>query len=73
VNATVRPHYPRERPGTHCIRGWDWTGAENLAPTRMRSLDRPARSESLQDTTTPARGYEDVMFQRGERKREDGA
>ena len=24
-----------------------WTGAENLAPTRIRSPDRPARSESL--------------------------
>ena len=22
VNATPRPLYPRERPGTHCIRGW---------------------------------------------------
>ena len=31
--------------------GWDpgpvWMGAENLAPTRIRSPDRPARSESL--------------------------
>jgi hypothetical protein len=24
-----------------------WTGAENLAPTEIRSTDRPARSESL--------------------------
>jgi hypothetical protein len=24
-----------------------WTGAENLAPTEIRSPDRPARSESL--------------------------
>ena len=24
-----------------------WTGAENLAPTRIRSPDRPARSKSL--------------------------
>ena len=22
VNATPRPLYPRERPGTHCIGGW---------------------------------------------------
>jgi hypothetical protein len=22
VNATPRPFYPRERPGTHCIGGW---------------------------------------------------
>jgi len=31
--------------------GWDpgpvWTDAENLAPTRIRPPDRPARSESL--------------------------
>jgi len=31
--------------------GWDpgpvWTGAENLTPTRIRSPDRPARSQSL--------------------------
>ena len=26
-----------------------WTGAGNLAPTRIRSLYRPVRSESLQD------------------------
>jgi len=24
-----------------------WTGVENLVPTRIRSLDRPARSQSL--------------------------
>jgi len=22
INATPRPLYPRERPGTHCIGGW---------------------------------------------------
>jgi len=32
-NATPRPHYPRERPGTHCIKDWVgprpvWTDAE---------------------------------------------
>ena len=37
-NATTRPLYARERPGTHCIGGsvgprGVWTGAENLAPT----------------------------------------
>jgi len=40
--------YPRERPGTHCTGGWwasglVWRGAENLAPTGIRSPDRPAR------------------------------
>ena len=44
VNDTPQPLYPRERPGTHCIGGWvglraGWTGAENLAPTGIRSPD----------------------------------
>ena len=30
-----------------------WTGAENLAPTRIRSPDRPARSESLYRLSYP--------------------
>ena len=30
-----------------------WTGAENLAPTWIRSLDRPARSESLYRLSYP--------------------
>jgi len=47
VNATPRPLYLWERPGTHCIEGWVWAGVENLAPTGIRSPDRPARSESL--------------------------
>jgi hypothetical protein len=49
-NATPRPPYPWKRPGTNFI-GWApasvWTDAENLAPTGIRSPDRPARSESL--------------------------
>ena len=52
VNATLQPLYPWERPGIHCIGGWvgpktGLDGAENLAPTRIRSSDRPARSESM--------------------------
>ena len=31
-----------------------WTGAENLAPTEIRSLDRPARSQSLYRLSYPA-------------------
>jgi hypothetical protein len=31
-----------------------WTGAENLAPTRIRSLDRPTRSQSLYLLSYPA-------------------
>jgi len=49
VNATHRPLYHRERPGTRCIGSWVdpgpvWKGAENLARTGIRSPDRPARS-----------------------------
>jgi hypothetical protein len=37
LNATFRPLYPRERPGTHCTGGWcvsgsDWMGPESLPP-----------------------------------------
>jgi hypothetical protein len=31
-----------------------WTGVENLAPTRIRSPDRPACSESYTDWAIPA-------------------
>jgi hypothetical protein len=52
VNATPMPLYPRQRPGTHCVGGWvglraGLDSAENLAPTGIRSPDRPARCESL--------------------------
>jgi len=52
VNATLRPHYPREPPGTHCIEGWlgPGTGLDgwgNLAPPGFDSRNRPARSKSL--------------------------
>jgi len=62
VNATPRPLCPRERPGTRCIGGWIypwpvWTGAENFAPTGIRSLDRPARSESLYRLSYPSPHY----------------
>ena len=35
--------------------GQGWTGAENLAPTGIRSPDRPARSESLYRLSYPGR------------------
>jgi hypothetical protein len=47
VSLTPRPLYPQERSGTHCTEGWVWTGTENPSPTRIRSLDRPVRSQSL--------------------------
>ena len=53
VNATPRPLYPGEKDQVSIVQeaGWApgpvWTGAENLAPTGIRSRDRPACSESL--------------------------
>jgi hypothetical protein len=44
VNATTRPLYLRERPGTHCTGGWV---SLRVAPTGIRSPDRPARRDSL--------------------------
>jgi len=57
--ATTRPLYPRERPGTNCTGGWMdhrapvWTGAQNLAPTGIRSPDCPFHSESLYRLSYP--------------------
>ena len=53
--STPRPgrFTPGERDPVPVVQeaGWApghvWTGAENLAPTGIRSPDRPARSESL--------------------------
>ena len=50
---------PREKLGIHCTGGWVgprqvWTGAENLAPTGIRSPDRPACSQSLYRLSYPA-------------------
>jgi len=40
------------------VAGWApgpvWTGAENLTPTGIQSLDRPARSQSLYRLSYPA-------------------
>jgi hypothetical protein len=58
INATPRPLYLRERPGTHYTRGCldpraGLDSAENLAHTRIRSPDRPARKESLYRLSYP--------------------
>ena len=58
INATSRPFYTQEAPGTHCVGGLVgpgpvWTSAENLAPTGIRSSDRPASSESLYRLSYP--------------------
>jgi len=52
VKATPRPLYPGKDPVSSLYEaGWApglvWTGAETLAPTGIRSSDRPAHGESL--------------------------
>jgi hypothetical protein len=39
-----------------------WTGAENLAPTGIRSPDCPARSQSLYRLSYPAHTFNDNVF-----------
>ena len=57
VSVTPRPLFT---PGKDLEReaGWTpgpvWTGEENLAPTRIRSPDRPARSQALYRLSYPA-------------------
>jgi hypothetical protein len=58
VNATPRPVYPLKGPVTHCIKTWvspwtDWMGAENFAPTWIRSSDCPARNQSMYRLSYP--------------------
>jgi hypothetical protein len=67
VNATPRPLYPRERPGTHCIlAGWVlgsvWTDAENLAPTGIPSPDR--QDTAFCSTFAPRRDQVVIGFRR---------
>ena len=53
VSVTPRPLFTPEKDPVPIVQeaGWApgpvWTGAENLAPTRIQSPDRPARSQSL--------------------------
>jgi hypothetical protein len=50
VNATPRPLYPREWPGTHCLGGWVGPGsglAWKISPHRDSKPDRLAHSELL--------------------------
>ena len=42
-----------------------WTGAENLAPTSIRSQDRPARNQSLyllRNPGPPSNAYTDIIL-----------
>jgi hypothetical protein len=55
-----RPHFPPGKDPVPNLQeaGWAsgsvWTGAENLAPTGIRSPDRPARRQSLYRLRFPA-------------------
>ena len=60
VTVTPRPHLTPGKEPVPIIQepGWAsgpvWTGAENLAPTGIRSPDRPARRQSLNRLRYPA-------------------
>ena len=60
VNCTPRPLFTPGKDPVPIVQeaGWApgpvWTGAENLAPTGIRSPDRPARSQSLYRLGYPA-------------------
>jgi hypothetical protein len=59
VNSTIRPLYPPGKDPVPIVyeAGWApgpvWTCAENLAPTGIRSPDRPTRSESIYRLSYP--------------------
>jgi hypothetical protein len=55
VNATPRPLYPRERPGTHCIGGWvgPWAGLDRGGKSRPHRNSIPGPS-SPQRVAIPA-------------------
>ena len=60
VSVTPRPFFTPGKDPVPIVQeaGWApgpvWTGAENLAPTGIRSPDRPARSQSLYRLRYPA-------------------
>jgi hypothetical protein len=61
VNATPQPLYPRERAGTHCIRGWvgpraGVDGCRKSRPHRHSIPGRPARSEVIHRLRYPGSG-----------------
>ena len=59
VNVTLRPLYPRKDSLPIVLEaGWAsepaWTGAENLAPTGIRSPERPTLASRYTDYAMPA-------------------
>jgi hypothetical protein len=69
VSVTPRPLFtPGKDPVPNVQKaGWAsgpfWTGAENLAPTGIRSPDRPARSQSLYRLRYPAHNISPRLVQ----------
>ena len=61
VSSTPRPYFTHRKDSVPIVQeaGWApepvWTGAENLAPTGIRSPDRPARSSVAIATELPGR------------------
>ena len=66
VSVTPRPLFTPGKDPVPIVQdaGWApgpvWTGAENLAPTRIRSPDRPVRSQSLYRLSYPAHALDRV-------------
>ena len=59
-NTTLRPLYPRERPGTLCTGGWvgpraGLDGSGKSRPYKIRSPDRLARIQSLYRPSYPGK------------------
>ena len=72
VNATPRPFNPRERPGTHCIRGWvdpsaggDGCGKSRLPPgldpRTVQPVASPMCQLSYSDPRVQAGGNENAL------------
>jgi hypothetical protein len=66
VNASSRAHYHREKVPFYSMLGEYpgsvYTGTENLAPTGIRSPERPAHSESLDPLWYPGPPFETVQL-----------
>jgi len=69
VSITPRPLFTAGKDPVPIVQeaGWApgpvWTGAENLAPTGIRSPDRPARSQSLYRLSYPAHRFRPKYWQ----------
>jgi hypothetical protein len=68
VSSTPRPQFTPGKDPVPIVQeaGWApgpvWTGVENLAPTGIRSPDRPARSQSLYQLSQPGPLKPDITF-----------